>query len=95
MEIKKLASAGTVESSDILVTVKPATGINITLDSTVEIQFGEQIKAAIEKALKLLKVDNIAVHAIDKGAIDCVIIARVETAVLRAAEVSEINFGEL
>ena len=46
MEITQIAVAGTVESSDILITVEPteADEIQISLESSVEKQFGQQIK---------------------------------------------------
>ena len=44
MEIKKLATAGTMESSDAYVEIEPGnSGINIHLESVVAEQFGEEI----------------------------------------------------
>ena len=41
MKVVKTATAGTVESSDVLVTIAPqANGIEIDLNSTVEKPFG-------------------------------------------------------
>ena len=46
MEILKTAVAGTLESSDCMVTVEPGTdGIELDLDSTVIRQFGKQIRS--------------------------------------------------
>lgn len=87
MKIMKNAVAGTMESSDILVTVQPSEqGITIDLTSTVEEQFGRQIRQVIRKALEQLGVENAEVTAVDKGALDCTIRARVETAVYRSLE---------
>ena len=46
MEIKKSAVVGTLESSDIMITLNPSTAgrIDIQLESSVEKQFGNQIR---------------------------------------------------
>ena len=53
MEITQIAVAGTVESSDILITVEPieVEEIRISLESSVEKQFGQQIKKMIEQTI--------------------------------------------
>ncbi len=90
MRIVKSAVAGTMESSDILVTVEPSEEeISIDLTSSVEEQFGRQIRAVIRQVLEQLKVEDAAVSAVDKGALDCTIRARVEAAVYRAADDAE------
>lgn len=87
---KKLAVAGTMESSDIMITLDLSydKGILIELSSTVEKQFGKQIKAVIEKTLRESGMDSALVTAVDKGALDCTIRARVKTAVQRATDYS-------
>ncbi len=85
MTIEKTAVAGTLESSDCLVTVEPGThGIDLTVDSVVLAQYGEEIRGTVLETLKSLQVEAAAVHVQDRGALNCVIAARVETAVLRA-----------
>ena len=82
MDIKREAMAGTLESSDICVTVQPAAeGIQIDLNSTVENYYGDSIGAVLAE----LGVHSAAVSAVDHGALDCTIRARVTTAVKRAA----------
>lgn len=85
MEIKP-ASAGTLESGDILVRIAPATsdGLAIDLESSVAAQFGGQIKALIAETLEGLGVDKADVTAVDKGALDCTIRARVTAAAVRS-----------
>ena len=85
MEIKN-ASAGTLESGDILIQLSPSEtkGVEINLDSTVAYQFGEQIKKVISETLASLGVDRVVVKATDKGALDCTIRARVTAAAVRA-----------
>ena len=86
MEIKKTGLAGTVESSDILITLEPGgDGIAIHLDSAVEKQFGGQIRAVISETLQELGIRQATVTAVDRGALDCVIRARVKTAAYRAS----------
>ncbi|MBR7163654.1 MAG: citrate lyase acyl carrier protein [Clostridia bacterium] len=87
MNIKKCASAGTMESSDVYVEIKPCDdGIKIELESVVEKQFGEQIKKAVTDVLDETGIENADVRIVDRGALECVIRARVETAVLRGRE---------
>jgi citrate lyase subunit gamma (acyl carrier protein) len=86
MEIQQNSIAGTLESSDIMITVEPGSGgIEIELQSIVEKQFGKEIRRAISETLESLGIKNARITAVDKGALDCVIRARVKTAVYRAA----------
>lgn len=88
MEIKKTASAGTLESSDILVTIEQGSGsIALELHSSVEQQFGAQIRKVILETLAAAGVTSAKVSAQDRGALDCTVKARVLAAVHRAAEV--------
>lgn len=85
MEIRN-AVAGTLESGDIMVQIAPAEteGLHIDLDSSVAAQFGKQIRSVIEETLTGLGVENAQVKAVDKGALDCTIRARVTAAAVRA-----------
>ncbi|MBR6792982.1 MAG: citrate lyase acyl carrier protein [Clostridia bacterium] len=82
-DIKRSASAGTMESSDAYVEIRPAEGLNIQLESVVAAQFGEEITAAVREVLAENGVEKADVRVVDRGALECVIRARVETAVLR------------
>ena len=85
MKIVKNAVAGTLESSDAYVQVEPnEAGIEIVLESVVLTQFGEDIKASVMEVLAENEVTNAKVSVNDRGAIDCTIRARVETALKRA-----------
>ena len=87
MKILKPAKAGTLESNDISIMLMPSVnGIEIELESVVEKQFGTEIRITIENKLKELGVENVMVKAIDKGALDYTIKARIEIAVVRAGE---------
>ena len=50
-EVLKPASAGTMESSDVLVELVPAEGREIQLTSVVEAQFGDSIRAVADEML--------------------------------------------
>jgi citrate lyase subunit gamma (acyl carrier protein) len=87
MKIIKSAVAGTLESSDCMVTVEPANdGLELELESAVIRQYGERIAEVAMETLDRLDVQNARVSIVDKGALDCTIKARVECAVMRAAE---------
>lgn len=89
MIIEKAAMAGTMESSDCMVTVEPGDkGIELELSSSVFRQFGNQIERVIRETLERLEVEQIRITVVDKGALDCTIKARVECAVYRSASVT-------
>lgn len=93
MIIKQKASAGTTESSDIMITIdKGEAGIEIRLDSSVEKQFGRQIREKIQETLQKLEVTNVKIQAIDKGALDCTIQARIIAAVYRASGEEQVDW---
>lgn len=90
MEIKKPAAAGTLESSDCMVTVEPGEGpVELELNSAVIRQFGPQIRKVIFETLERLEVKTGKVTVVDKGALDCTIKARVECAVCRSCDIKE------
>lgn len=97
MKIVKNAVAGTVESSDIMITIdaNEVDEISIDLESSVEKQFGQQIRKVIEETLKNLGVTSAKITAIDKGALDCTIQARTITAAHRGAEKETYDWKEI
>ena len=83
MKIEKAAVAGTLESSDCM--VEDGDGeVDLTLESTVIHQYGNQIRQVVLETLENLDVQNIRIKIVDKGALDCTIRARVEAAVYRS-----------
>lgn len=87
VKIVRNATAGTLESSDAFVSLEPHDGeIVIEIDSVVQKQFGEDIRRAVEETLRDMQVQAAKVSVVDRGALDCVLRARVETAVLRGRE---------
>ena len=84
MKIVKNATAGTMESSDVYVEIEPGSdGIQLQLESVVAQQFGDAIRAAVLEVLEEQQVANANVRIVDRGALECVLRARVETAVQR------------
>lgn len=87
MKIISAASAGTLESSDAYVEIEPTeSGNSIQIESVVMAQFGDAIEQTVLAVLEEQSVSNASVRIIDRGALDCVIRARVETALLRGGE---------
>ncbi|MEX9252759.1 citrate lyase acyl carrier protein [Pseudenterobacter timonensis] len=87
MEMKKEALAGTLESSDAMVRIGPSDepGIQLELESLVKQQFGAAIEQVVRETLASLGVTRARVAIDDKGALDCILRARVQAAALRAA----------
>ncbi len=86
MKIEKIAKAGTLDSNDITVIVEPLStdAVEIELDSTVMFQYGESIRNIIKLTLKKHNINGVKVIVNDRGALDCTIEARLETALSRA-----------
>lgn len=95
MIIKKTGISGTMESSDIMITLEPqqSGGLEIDLNSSVEKQFGKEIRRVISSTLEELGVENARITAVDKGALDCAIKARVKTAAYRASGEDDYQWG--
>ena len=83
MDILRGASAGTMESSDAYIEIEPSSTLDIQIESVVKKQFGDKIETAVREVLSDCGVKSAAVRVIDRGALECVIRARVETAVKR------------
>lgn len=91
MKIEKSAMAGTLESSDAQVTIEPASGLELNIQSSVLNQYGREIKATVLETLDRLDVKDAKVTIVDKGALDCTLKARVECAVFRSCGASKSN----
>ena len=81
MNIKTSAVAGTLESSDVYVKVEPCERLEIEIESVVYNQFAQQIEQSVREVTRELGVESGKISVNDKGAIDSVIKARVETAI--------------
>jgi citrate lyase subunit gamma (acyl carrier protein) len=60
--------------------------LELEIKSVVYNQFGASIEASVREVLKDMGVEKAKVTVADRGALDCVLRARVETAVLRGKE---------
>ncbi|MGO1580862.1 MAG: citrate lyase acyl carrier protein [Peptoniphilaceae bacterium] len=89
MDLKHRAIAGTLESSDVQVTIEPSEDLNVNIKSSVMAQFGRQIEETVYEVLNNLEVRKAKVIIEDKGALDCTLRARVETAIFRAVDQNE------
>ncbi len=85
MKVEKSAVAGTLESSDAMVTIEPGeSGIELELSSVVFHQYGAQIQKLVYDTLHNLGVEDAKISIVDKGALDCTLKARIECAVFRS-----------
>ena len=87
MNSLQTAQAGTLESSDIMITLSqgsPGSGLKIELESIVMAQYGEAIRRVITETVNGQGIADIYIKAVDRGALDCTIRARTLTALARA-----------
>ena len=82
------AMAGTLESNDIFITIIAVGGTDtsISLSSIVMNQFGEAIRAVVTQCMAQSGLKGVDVTVQDKGALECTIKARMETAIARFKE---------
>ena len=86
MEITRKATAGTMQSSDLLVQVEPSDRLEVVIESTVKKQFAHLIRARVDEVVARHAVTGGLITITDRGALDYAIEARVETALRRASE---------
>ena len=81
------ASCGTMESSDAYMELEPIAGATqIELQSVVEHQFGDSIRALAAQMLAEEGIENVCLRIVDRGALECTLRARLETLIGRARE---------
>jgi citrate lyase subunit gamma (acyl carrier protein) len=86
MRITRESKAGSLESNDIMVIMKPIgenEGVKLEINSIVQNQYGDRIREVIMEVLNKYGITDTHVLAQDRGALDCTIKARVETAIRR------------
>ncbi|HPI98407.1 MAG TPA: citrate lyase acyl carrier protein [Synergistales bacterium] len=88
MEITKSVSAGSLGSSDVLVTLGPGQKgcMDIMVKSIVEKQFGRRIRKIAEDLFARNDITEAMVRIQGKGALECTLRARLETAIERARD---------
>ena len=79
----KIGVAGSIESNDVLVTVKESDHLSITIESIVYDFFKDEIEKVVKDALNEANITNVAVKLQDKGALNYTIRARLLTALER------------
>lgn len=84
--IRKTASAGTLESSDCLVSVAPAAGLELDYRGGNAELFRERTRTLVEDVLQGYGLAGGRVTIQDQGAILATLRARLETALERAFE---------
>lgn len=86
-EMLTVAQSGTLESNDIMITLAPnsiGSGITLDLESVVLAQYGEILRQVILDTVTSQGVTDVAIKAVDRGALDCTVRARVLVALERA-----------
>ena len=84
MKILKNAVAGTLESSDLFIQIEPDDKeLTLDIDSVVANQHLDSIREAVVDTLNEFEISTGKIYIKDKGALDCVIRARMETALKR------------
>jgi len=81
--------AGTLESSDCLITLSPANTFSLDIDTVVHEAFYEHIKRVIETTLAEENVANVHLRCQDRGALDYTIKARLRTALKKYKEADD------
>jgi citrate lyase subunit gamma (acyl carrier protein) len=101
MKITRAAVAGTLESSDVMVRIAPlerATDneqeIDLQVSSSVEKQFGDAIRATVLEILVRHDIRGVQLIVDDKGALDCILRARLETLLVRASDEKSLPWEE-
>lgn len=84
MLIKRSAKAGSLESCDCHVTAEPAETLSVVVESPLLRIYGRRIREVVEATCATFHVTGAAIRIVDRGALDPVLSARVETCLRRA-----------
>ena len=96
MKITQAAVAGTLESGDVMIRIAPSDtqDSELQINSSVEKQFGDAIRTTILEILARYNVTGVQLTVDDKGALDCILRARLETLLARAAGLDALPWEE-
>lgn len=86
MKLLHTASAGTLESSDCVVTVSPSETFALDYRGANSVIFAQRTETLVREILDKHSIAAAGVVIQDQGAIEITIKARLETALLRAAK---------
>lgn len=81
------SQAGTFESSDLVILIEPLEenqGRKIEIESAVMLQYGNNLKSIVDELLDAYQLTDIHLILKDKGALEPVVRARIETAIKRS-----------
>ncbi|MDD3804067.1 MAG: citrate lyase acyl carrier protein [bacterium] len=93
MDIKKTGVAGSETKQDVLVKVEPGlNGIEIKITSSLGMLYYKQIASSVDETASRYGIANALITVVDYGALDFVIRARTESAILRASHEIEKKF---
>ncbi|MEN6491885.1 MAG: citrate lyase acyl carrier protein [Rectinema sp.] len=86
MKALEAVTAGSLESSDVLITITPldGEGVEYVIDSIVIKQFGKRIRQVTEEMTRQAGLGGARIHVQDRGALECTLRARLETAIERS-----------
>ena len=68
--------------------------VEVVLKSSVANEFGKQIVSTIRRAVEEFGLEYAVINAVDKGALDCTIRARVAAACQRATATESFDWGK-
>lgn len=84
MNPSRMAVAGSLESSDVMVRIRPSENLSVSIKSPVLAQYGDTIRETVDEVLTKMSVTAAEIELIDRGALDCTIRARLKTALERS-----------
>lgn len=87
MKPLKSSQAGTFESSDLIILIEPLdhnAGRKIEIESAVMLQYGDNLKSIVNEMLDAYSMTDVHLIIKDKGALEPVVRARLETAIKRS-----------
>ncbi|HRX91462.1 MAG TPA: citrate lyase acyl carrier protein [Candidatus Izemoplasmatales bacterium] len=79
----KTGIAGSLESNDVMITIKESEEQKIEIKSIVDAFFHDDIENTVKNVLRTNKIENVEVLVQDRGALDYTIRARLLTAIAR------------
>ncbi len=96
MVIVRPAMSGTMESSDVQISIRPNSNSKneIVINSPVKIQFGEAMEQVVEKVLKEMSIQGALVTVNDRGALDATLVARLQTALVRSSDAPNMSWED-
>jgi citrate lyase subunit gamma (acyl carrier protein) len=88
MEVIRDGVAGSLESSDVLVTVSPSreNRVELAVESIVMKQYGARIRAVAMEVIESKGLNSVSVCVNDRGALEYTLRARLEAAIDRATQ---------